>query len=182
VLFSEWETFYVIVGSSGAALTGLMFVVITLMADNRREAPGETLASFGTPTVVHLSAVLLMSAIMTAPWPSITGPRVALGLSGGTGVIYVLIVLARARRQVGYQPVFEDWLFHIILPFLAYAIVLLAAVTLINKEAITQLFVIGGASLLLIFISLHNAWDTVTYVVVEQLEKRARGEDPKKDA
>jgi uncharacterized membrane protein len=152
-------------------LTGLMFVVITLMADNRKEAPGATLASFATPTVVHLGAVLLISAIMTAPWPSITGPRVALGLSGAIGVIYVLVVLARARRQVGYQPVFEDWLFHVILPLLAYAVVLVAAVTLTSIEAITQLFLVAGSSLLLIFIGLHNAWDTVTYVVVEQLEK-----------
>ena len=33
-VLSQWETFYVIVGSSGAALTGLMFVVITLVADS----------------------------------------------------------------------------------------------------------------------------------------------------
>ena len=30
-----WESFYVIVGSSGAALTGLQFVVIALLADVR---------------------------------------------------------------------------------------------------------------------------------------------------
>lgn len=33
MLFPEWETFYVIVGSSAGALTGLMFVVIALVAD-----------------------------------------------------------------------------------------------------------------------------------------------------
>ncbi len=30
-----WETFYVIVGSSAAALTGLQFVVIALIAESR---------------------------------------------------------------------------------------------------------------------------------------------------
>jgi hypothetical protein len=30
---AEWESFYVIVGSSSAALTGLQFVVIALVAD-----------------------------------------------------------------------------------------------------------------------------------------------------
>jgi len=31
--FSAWETFYVIIGSSAAALTGLQFVVVTLGAE-----------------------------------------------------------------------------------------------------------------------------------------------------
>lgn len=31
---AAWESFYVIVGSSGGALIGLQFVVITLIADN----------------------------------------------------------------------------------------------------------------------------------------------------
>jgi hypothetical protein len=33
--FGAWESFYVIVGSSAAALTGLQFVVITLSAQER---------------------------------------------------------------------------------------------------------------------------------------------------
>ena len=33
-----WESFYVIVGSSGAALTGLQFVVMALVADSQKPA------------------------------------------------------------------------------------------------------------------------------------------------
>ena len=32
-----WDNFYVIVGSSAAALTGLQFVVITLVAETRKQ-------------------------------------------------------------------------------------------------------------------------------------------------
>jgi len=35
-ILAHWESFYVIVGSSAAALTGLMFVVITLIADSKQ--------------------------------------------------------------------------------------------------------------------------------------------------
>ena len=42
-LLSQWETFYFLVGSSGAALTGLMFVVITLVADTNLPRTPETL-------------------------------------------------------------------------------------------------------------------------------------------
>lgn len=34
------------------------------------------------------------------------------------------------------------------------------------------MFTIGAAVLLLLFIGIHNAWDTVTYIVVERLPER----------
>src|SRR5256885_15057167 len=58
--FNAWESFYVIIGSSAAALTGLQFVVVVLGAEARSLGP--EVGAFGTPTVVHLCAVLLMSA------------------------------------------------------------------------------------------------------------------------
>ena len=50
-----WENFYVIVGSAGAALIGIQFVVITLIADMRPRPPADSIGAFGTPTVVHLA-------------------------------------------------------------------------------------------------------------------------------
>src|SRR5437773_1649279 len=97
-----------------------MFVVIALVADVHSSTLRQ-IDAFATPTVVHFGTVLLVSAIMTAPWPAMLGVSVALGACGAAGVVYVLIVLRRARRQTGYEPVFEDWLFHAALPFAAYA-------------------------------------------------------------
>ena len=65
----SWEGFYVIVGAAAGALTGLQFVVMTLIGEaGRFRSSGETLSAFGTPNVVHFCAALLLSAIMTAPW------------------------------------------------------------------------------------------------------------------
>jgi hypothetical protein len=166
----EWETFYVIVGSSAAALIGLMFVVMALIADYRASEP--QIGAFGTPTVVHFGAVLMQAAIMTAPWPKMAGLRLALGACGTAGLVYMLIVMRRAHRQSGYKPVFEDWLFHAVLPIVAYAAVLVAAVGLPSRPT-PWLFVVGGATVLLLFVGIHNAWDTVTYIVIERWEKRA---------
>ena len=64
-----WESFYVIVGSSAGALTGLQFVVLTLITEaGMIRGTGETLAAFGSPNVVHFCAALLVSAILSAPW------------------------------------------------------------------------------------------------------------------
>jgi hypothetical protein len=73
--FAAWKSFYVIVGSSAGALTGLMFLVIALLIDFRRAE--QLLDAFATPTVAHFSSVLLLSAIMSAPWPVLWGARLA---------------------------------------------------------------------------------------------------------
>jgi hypothetical protein len=72
-----WENFYVIVGSSAGALIGLQFVVITLIA-SRPVAPGlaQAGAAFATPTIIHFGSVLLLSAILSAPWHGVTGPAI----------------------------------------------------------------------------------------------------------
>lgn len=62
---AAWQNFYVIVGSSGAALTGLQFVVIALVAQSRRRSTLREIDAFGTPTVVHFSSVLFVSAILS---------------------------------------------------------------------------------------------------------------------
>ena len=69
---SEWETFYVITGSSAAALTGLMFVVVALRTEARVEGAEGGVRAFGSPTVVHFCAVLLVAGILSIPGQTIS--------------------------------------------------------------------------------------------------------------
>ena len=158
-----WESFYVIVGSSGAALTGLQFVVIALIAEVWDRPSTRQIDAFGTPTIVHFCAVLLVSAILSAPWHGLSQVSLILGICGLVGVVYEVIVVRRARRQTGYHPVFEDWLWHAVLPLIAYALLLGSAIAL-QSYSHRVLFVIAATALLLLFIGIHNAWDTVTYI------------------
>ena len=170
-----WESFYVIVGSSAAALTGLMFVVMALIADHE-EMPSESgaVGAYATPTIVHFCAALVVSATLSAPWRSLTSVAVALGIYGGAALLYALSVTRRARRQSGYQPVTEDWLWHSVLPIAAYAALLVAAFVL-RKSPEGALFVVGAAVLSLVLIGIHNSWDTVTYLAVTQRERHTQG-------
>jgi len=68
---AEWDSFCVIVGSAAGALIGLQFVVMTLIAQNPPQRAAEAGAAFATPTVVHFGAVLLVSALLRAPWHAI---------------------------------------------------------------------------------------------------------------
>ena len=160
-----WQNFYVIIGSSAGALTGLMFVVITLITRSRVPRSSGTLAAFGTPTVVHFCAALLVAAILSAPWQVLWNAALLLGLAGLGGVIYVVIVVRRARRQTDYQLVLEDWLWYITFPLVSYIAFVVSAILLPVNPA-PGLFVIGAATLLLLFSGIHNAWDTVTYVAI----------------
>ena len=162
---SQWETFFFLVGSSGAALTGLQFVVIALVSESQARTGTSELAAFGTPTVVHFCVVLLVAAILSMPWPGLSGPSAAVGICGVLGVVYALIVIRRARRTTNYKPVLEDWIWHTALPFIAYVTLATAGISL-PRFATASLFAIASSELLLLFIGIHNAWDTVTYITV----------------
>jgi hypothetical protein len=91
---------------------------------------------------------------------------VALALSGLGGLGYGAIVIHRARRQTTYAPVWQDWLWYAMLPCSLYAALALAALFL-RTTVHLALFVVAGAALGLLLIGIHNAWDTVTHIVVQ---------------
>jgi hypothetical protein len=175
---STWQNFYVIIGSAAATLTGLMFVVITLIAGVRvRVSPASGgIAAFSTPTVVHFGATLLVAAILSAPWQALWQAGLLLGLSGLGGMIYVVIVLRRARRQKDYQPVLEDWLWHTVFPLVSYTALFVAAIVLPGNPA-PALFVIAAGTVLLLFIGIHNAWDNVIYIAFELSRSQNKSQD-----
>ena len=170
-----WENFYVIVGSSAGALIGLQFVVMTLISD----LPGgrgaaQAGSAFSTPTIVHFGSVLLLSAMLNAPWRGVTGPSVSWGVLGLVGTIYVARVAWRMAVQTLYRPEMEDWLFHAVFPLAAY--LTLAASSFVASAHLHQaLFAVAAAALLLLFSGIHNAWDAVTYHV---FHKKPTNEKP----
>ena len=175
---STWQTFYVIIGSAAATLTGLMFVVATLIAGVRERVskPDEAFATFNTPNVVHFCLALLVAAILSTPWQALWNAGLLLGLLGLGGMIYVVIVLQRARRQKDYQPVLEDWLWHTVFPLVSYTALLVAAL-LLPGHAAPALFVIAAGTVLLLFIGIHNAWDNVLYITIELSRPQNKSQD-----
>jgi hypothetical protein len=118
---ARWSNVYIIVGGAAGALIGLQFVVLTLIADRPSLSTPEGGAAFGSPTIVHFSSVLFLSAALHAPFNSIVGAAVLWGALGFVGVVYSLIVVRRLRNQSIYHPVLEDWLFHVATPLISYS-------------------------------------------------------------
>jgi hypothetical protein len=166
-----WENFYIIVGSSAGALTGLMFVVMALAAESQARTSTREVDAFGTPTIVHFCAVLLISSILSAPWPELWQAALAVTACGAAGIVYGLIVVRRTRRSVNYKPEMEDWIWHCALPLIGYTTLFVGGLTLTSRH-VPALFGIAVFALILLFVGIHNAWDTVTYITVGIRESR----------
>lgn len=167
-----WSTFYTMLGSSAAALIGLMFVVIGLvMGTAPRQAHRDGIAVFSTPTVVHLGAVLLTSAVVLAPWPFHRTPVALIALTGLAGLAYTGRLIARTRTLRVYQADLEDWLWYNILPLLGYGSLCVGGLFAFRFPG-RALFVVAGGAVLLIFIAIRNAWDIVTYIATERREQQ----------
>lgn len=174
--FVAWRAFYAILGESAAALTGLQFVVIVLGAQVNVLGSVTTQRAFGTPTIVHFCVALLVSAVISAPWNGALVPGIGLAVCGGAGIVYALVVIGHARRQTSYAPVLEDWIWHGALPLVAYASLLVGGILLAWRPE-AALFVIGSTAVLLLFIGIHNAWDSVTFLsLARQRREETSGE------
>lgn len=171
-----WDSFYVIVGSAAGALIGLQFVVITLIAQRPPRDAEKAGAAFATPTIAHFSAALLLSAILRAPWRVITTSAVLWGLVGLAGVAYSIVVARRMRAQTAYRPVLQDWLFHVLLPCVAYAL-LAGSAYAAHSHLRPALFCVGASVLLLLFIGISNSWDAVTYHVLVKARGKRESEE-----
>ncbi len=126
---------------------------------------------------MHFGAALLIAALLSAPWPALWQASLLVGLAGLGGVIYVFIVLWEVRhRLVGYQLVRSDWLWYTLLPLIAYTALLVAGILLPIYPALA-LFVIAAGTPLLVIMDIRNAWDVVTYMLIEVPQSQNKSQD-----
>jgi len=183
VVLNDWQSFYVLVGSSAAALTGLTFVVITISAE-RGEVAGSASARltglrvFITPTAVHFGVALWLSALMCMPGQMAVVLEALLMATGLAGLVYCVTLLRpMLAGSFGYKPFVSDWIWNAVLPVIAY-LALAAAGFLILHQPALSLYLTGGVVLLLLFVGIHNAWDVVVWMTTERHAHRERQRHP----
>lgn len=170
-ILAPWANFYIMLGSAAAGLTGLMFVVITIvMGTQRLQQSRDGISTYSTPTVVHFGAALLTAAILVAPWHGERSPAFLTGVLGTVGVAYIARLMLQAKRLTAYTPDVEDWTWYSAVPLVAYAALLVGAILLHDRSANAP-FVLAGGAAMLIFIGIRNAWDIVTYLAIGSAEE-----------
>jgi hypothetical protein len=164
---AKWDSFCVIVGSAAGTLIGLQFVVMTLIAEGPPTGVNEGGNAFATPIIVYFATTLLMCALLRAPWLDAATPAVVAGIVGSLGTAYALIVIRRMRRQNAYAPTTDDWVHYGALPLIAYALLAISGFAGLYSTH-GAMFGVGTAMLILLFLGIRNAWDSVLYFVVKR--------------
>ncbi len=176
---SDWQSFYVVVGSSAAALTGLTFIVITIAADDGELAGSASarlsgLRVFITPTAVHFGTALWLSALMCIPGQTAVSLEVLLAGTGLAGLAYCAVLLGRMfGSSLGYRPFASDWIWSILLPMAAYLALAVTGFTMPHRPTVS-LYSVSGVAMLLLLIGIHNAWDVVVWITTERHARRER--------
>ena len=155
-----WHDFYVIIGGAAAGLTGLMFIVVSLGGTVRRAAPG--VRAFLTPTVVFFSSVVVVAAVMAMPTLPAAALAAALAIGGVGGVAYMIVIRGHQMWRSSSLD-WLDWWWYVSLPFLTYALTIVAAAAIWLRGA-PGLLLLGVTMLLLLAIAIHNAWDLVLFM------------------
>ena len=98
-VMAEWSDFYTLIGATAGTLIGLIFVVVSLGADNAK-AGDEHRARIGvTPTLIHFAALLVGALAMLAPLSNIAR-AVALGVIGCAGLAYLVNLALVASKRI----------------------------------------------------------------------------------
>jgi hypothetical protein len=165
-MFENWENFYLLVGGAAGALIGLFFIVVTLMRGGDADTLARGASVFMTPTVAHLSMVLMLSAVAMAP-------SVPMALAGWIIGLCAVACLGFAGRSLVMlatrnvkAPHWTDLWFYGVAPF-AICLGLTAACVAIWYSPVWAARGIAASLLLLLLIAIRNAWDLVTWITAQ---------------
>lgn len=165
----EWHDFYVLVGTAGATLLGLLFIAVSLGAGYLTEERQSATRTFMSPVVIHFTSVFFLSAITLFPSHEARFFAALIGGTASIGVVvstYITIKVVRTE-MTNYV---EDYLAYGLLPGLGYLALLVAAV-LIYLEQDFGLNALAGALLLLVIVNIRNAWDLMLAMIHRQHRK-----------
>jgi len=164
---NAWHEFFVLTGTAGAALTGLLFVVVTLGLRVVARDRTTGVRAFLSPNVVHFTATLVVSAVCLVPDPS----PIVVGALLCAGSIGALVYLATTRAHQTWRRnklPFLDWIWFVAAPVASYGLLLLAGLGFFWWAALSM-YGVAVAVVLLLVVGLRNAWDIVIWMSREDL-------------
>ena len=161
-LFSAWHGFFALLGAAAATLIGAMFVVVSIGMGILSPDRSLAIRTFLTGTVLHLSTVLLGSALTMVPGLDMAVLAVLAALAGIAGVIFS----ARAMWGFDQHPGTDrsDWYWYVLLPLVAYA-ALLAVAGLAWRGMAASVDLLAAVLAVLLAAGIRNAWDMIVFFV-----------------
>jgi hypothetical protein len=157
--FRAWHDFYVLIGTAAATLIGAMFVVVSIGSRFMTEERRPHVNAFMTSSVVHLSAVVLTSALVMVPALDWRGVALAFGIGGVAGILYSGIVGWRVLRG---RVDWTDPIWYGLVPLAAYCAFLAAGLSVL-LHAVPSIAALAIGPGLLLIAGIRNSWDMIVY-------------------
>jgi len=163
-MFEGWGEFFFMIGSSAAALIGLMFVVVTLTAGRDRNEVERGKHLYTSLIVWHLAVVLTLSGAAIAPTVSATIYGYAAGGLAVLGIgLGIRSAVGIARRPGAPNAAGFDMFWYGVAPAIVYVGMAIAALGVFGESPWATTAVAGDLMALLL-VSIHAEWDLVTYL------------------
>jgi hypothetical protein len=161
-----WHEFYLLIGTAGLTLTGLLFVVVSFGARTVATRASIGVRAFVSPNAVYFSATLVVAAVLLIPnvSPAVVGVFLCVGALASLG--YLAYTKVHRRWRENNLPVL-DWVWFVGLPTTSYVVLFLAGVGLLLGVA-WSMYGIAVALILLLVIGIRNAWDLVIWMAEQE--------------
>jgi hypothetical protein len=157
-----WHDFFIVIGTAGLTLTGLLFVVVSLAPRVIAHRPASGVKAFLSPNVVYFTTALVVSAMLLVP----SLPPGVIGTLLCTGAVGSLVFLASTKAHEIWRDnklPFLDWIWFIGLPVTAYGLLLLSGIGFLS-QATLSMHGLAVALILLLVVGIRNAWDLVIWI------------------
>ncbi len=165
-LLRLWHDFYTLMGAAAATLVGLMFVAVSIGAGAFSSERGKVaMRSSLSPTVLHFSAILVISLLATIPTETWASLGALLCFMGATGAAYSIWNSRRMTRHgitASIDLIVRLW--YARLPILIYLLVVAAGTSLILRID-AALNALAIALILLLLAGIRNAWDMSVWII-----------------
>ena len=170
LMFEGWQDYYLLIGSAAAALIGLLFVVVTLTVGRELDTIERGQKLYMTPIVFHLGGIVLLSGVAMSPVATPGLYALASGIIALIGLVGC-IRIAHGIRTGPLGPTSDyDMVWYGIVPAAAYLLLFGASMLLALRPSEMALAAVGAMLMAQLLISIHSAWDLVTF-----LAPRSRG-------
>lgn len=164
-----WHEFYILVGTAGLTLTGLLFVVISLGPRVTADRHATSVRAFVSPNAVFFTTALVVSSLFLVPGLSATVTGVLLCFGAAASLLYLAYTRAHQRWRLHKLPLL-DWIWFVGMPLISYLLLLFAGFGFL-AEVPFAMYIVAVGLILLVITGIRNAWDLVLWTSQQQLKE-----------